>query len=183
MDAKVALKRQDAEASRYHETLPMDAVLNIKSDNARVFLPEGTFTIQTVGCRKHLPFRPTAWSIYRCDGEKSTARSARSQSVQSTTSQLSMLSRMIRRCLSICHSAYKCRAAPAALRCAGPTPPCRASCCDRQTQVARFLPSLSGLPNQYLEVVSRCVPFCHCGGIDILQKSTTGRRLGMGGLV
>lgn len=89
----------------------------------------------------------------KCFLEASTAGQLPVYSIQSTISQLSRLSRMMSRCLSIFHSVYKCRAAPAALRWAGPTPPCLASCWDRHTQVARFLPSLSGVPNQYLERV------------------------------
>jgi hypothetical protein len=71
-------------------------------------------------------------------------------SVQSAISQLCTSSRIVRRCLSIFQNVYRWRAAIPAFRCAGPVPALRASCCDLQTQVARFLPSLSGVPNQYL---------------------------------
>jgi hypothetical protein len=51
---------------------------------------------------------------------------------------------------SILHSVYNVLVALAAFRCAGPTLPALASSWLRQTQVARFLPFWSGIPNQYL---------------------------------
>ena len=72
------------------------------------------------------------------------------QSTQSTISQLCRSPRMISLCRSIFQWVYRSRAAPAARRCAGPKLPALASWRDLQTHVARFLPSMSGLPNQYL---------------------------------
>lgn len=72
---------------------------------------------------------------------------------QSIISQLCTSSRMISLCRSIFQCEYKDRAAAAALRCPGPFPPFIASSCDLHRQVARFLPSLSGLPNQYLPLL------------------------------
>lgn len=69
---------------------------------------------------------------------------------QLTMSQLETPSLMTSRCWSICHSAYDDRAAPAALRCSGPTDPFLASSCDLQRQVARLRSSVLGVPNQYL---------------------------------
>jgi hypothetical protein len=82
--------------------------------------------------------------------------SLRSQfsSCQPMMSQLSIPSRMISLWRSICQFEYRCLALPAAFRCAGPTPPFIASSRDLQTQVARFRPSASGSPNQYLSSLS-----------------------------
>ena len=69
---------------------------------------------------------------------------------QSIISQLFTSSRTISLCRSIFQCEYNDRVAAAALRCPRPAPPFIASSCDLHTQVARFLPSLSGFPNQYL---------------------------------
>jgi len=68
-------------------------------------------------------------------------------------SQSSIPSRIVSRWRSIPQNEYRCLAAPAALRWAGPAPPFLASSCDLQMHVARFRPSISGVPNQYLPQV------------------------------
>lgn len=82
---------------------------------------------------------------------------------QSIISQFFTSSRMISLCRSIFQCVYNDRVAAAALRCPGPTPPLVASSCDLHRQVARFLPSLSGCPNQYLKLVNM-LSFMKLGG-------------------
>lgn len=85
------------------------------------------------------------------------------QSTQSIISQSETPSRITSLCLSILQKEYNDRVAPAARRCAGPTPPFLASSLDLQMHVARLRSSAFGVPNQYLPSVS----------------SSSGRRLGV----
>lgn len=87
---------------------------------------------------------------------------------QSVISQFSTSSWMISLYRSIFQWEYRSRAAMAARRCAGPTPPFFASSWDLHTHVARFLPSSSGFPNQYLSFVNHCYRICpYIGGADL----------------
>lgn len=96
---------------------------------------------------------------------------------QSVISQLSTSSWMISLCRSIFQWEYRSRAAPAARRCAGPTPPFLASSCDLHTHVAKFLPSLSGVPNQYLHLFVSVSPASTRAGNHRLEEPATRRRL------
>ena len=75
---------------------------------------------------------------------------SRDQSVQVAMLNVSALDPMTRRKHSSFHSVYMPRVAIIARRCPSPLEPSRASFRSRQTHVARFRPSPSGMPNQYL---------------------------------
>lgn len=98
-------------------------------------------------CRNALPSIPKRLCIPKAHNPQTLPSSS---SLHSITSHFSAPSPTTSRYLSITHSAYIAAVAFAASRCPGVRPAFSASTLERQTQVARFRPLGSGVPNQYL---------------------------------